>query len=168
LSSFADAVVPSEMAKRHIPGAVVVVIDAGKVALARGYGFADLATQRQVNPERTIFRLASVSKRITATAALQLVEQERLTLTQDANDLLTGFKIPSFADRPITLHDLLTHTAGFDERLTGVATRDAATLEPLATYLAQTVPPRFVEPGRIVSYSNQGIGFAFALAPSPA
>jgi CubicO group peptidase (beta-lactamase class C family) len=157
LAAFVDAALPVEMAKRHIPGAVLVVVDAGAVALARGYGFADLAAQRHVDSDRTRFRLASVGKVITATAALQLVEQGRLSLTQDVNEVLRDFKLPAFGNRPVTLHDLLTHTAGFEERLTGMAVRSPEQLLPLSSYLAHAMPPRFAEPGRVISYSNHGM-----------
>jgi Beta-lactamase len=58
----------------------------------------------------------------------------------------------------ITLHHLLTHTAGFDERLTGMAARSAEAVQPLAHYLARSMPPTFIEPGRVISYSNHGFG----------
>jgi CubicO group peptidase (beta-lactamase class C family) len=157
LAAFADAVLPADMAIRHIPGAVLVVVDAGAVALARGYGVADIAAQRRVDPDRTRFRLASVGKVITATAALQLVDQGRLSLTQDVNQVLRDFKLPAFGSKPVTLHDLLTHTAGFDERLTGMAVRSPDALVPLSSYLAFAMPPRFAEPGRVISYSNHGM-----------
>jgi CubicO group peptidase (beta-lactamase class C family) len=160
LAVFADAVLPAEMAKRYIPGAVLVVVDAGSPALARGYGVADIAAGRRVDPDRTQFRLASVGKVITATAALQLVEQGRLSLTQDVNEVLRDFKLPAFGSQPVTLHDLLTHTAGFDERLTGVAVRRPEALVPLSLYLALAMPPRFAEPGRVISYSNHGMSLA--------
>lgn len=100
LAAFADGVLPPEMAKRHIPGAVLVVVNVGAVALARGYGLADIAAQRRVDPDRTRFRLASVAKVITATAGLQLVEQGRLSLTQDVNAVLRDFKLPAVFSVP--------------------------------------------------------------------
>ena len=157
VASFADGFFPEEMARRHIPGAVFVFVSGGKLAIARGFGAAQLEPWRAVDPDRTGFRLASVSKVVTATAALQLVEQGRLDLTRDVNAYLENVHIPAFAGTSVTLHDLLTHTAGFDERLIGVAARHATDLLPLDTYLAQSMPPRFIEPGRVVSYSNHGL-----------
>ena len=158
LSEFAAAFFPAEMAKRQIPGAVFVVVVDGEAALARGYGVADVARQRPVNPARTRFRLASVSKVITATAALKLVEAGRLRLHQDVNEVLQSLRIPPRAGAgAVTLHHLLTHTAGFEERLTGLMARRASDLEPLETYLARTLPPRFADPGQVISYSNHGL-----------
>ena len=69
VAAFADEFFPSEMPRRHIPGAVFVFVSNGEIALARGYGAAQLKPPRPVDPVRTVFRLASVSKTITATAA---------------------------------------------------------------------------------------------------
>src|SRR4051812_37818816 len=80
VAAFADGFFPQELARRQIPGAVFVLVSGGEVTLARGFGVAQLEPRRPVDPERTVFRLASVSKVITATAALQLVEQTRIDL----------------------------------------------------------------------------------------
>jgi CubicO group peptidase (beta-lactamase class C family) len=155
VAAFADLFLPQEMARRQIPGAVFVFVTGEEIAVARGYGAAQLVPHRPVDPDRTAFRLASVSKTITATAALQLVEQGRIDLDTDVNSFLRSFHIAA-SRGPITLHHLLTHTAGFDERLTGIAARTAADLQPSARYLAAAMPPTFVEPGRVISYSNHG------------
>jgi len=155
VAAFADAFFPGEMARRQIPGAVFVFVADGTIALARGFGAAQLHPRRAVDPERTVFRLASVSKTITATAALQLVEQGRLALHRNVNDYLQSVQLPA-RHGPITLHHLLTHTAGFDERLIGLAARSAAEVSPLSDYVGRGMPPTFVAPGRVISYSNHG------------
>jgi CubicO group peptidase (beta-lactamase class C family) len=154
---FADEFFPREMTLRQIPGVVFVFVSAGRIAVARGYGAARLEPRRQVDPDRTRFRLASVSKAITATAVLKLVEDGRLDLHRNVNAYLAGFQVNEERG-PITLHHLLTHMAGFEERLTGMAARSPADIRPLADYLARSMPPVFVEPGRVISYSNHGFG----------
>jgi CubicO group peptidase (beta-lactamase class C family) len=72
VAAFADEFFPTEMARRQIPGLVFVFVSGGEIAIARGLGVAQLEPRRPVDPDRTLFRLASVSKTITATAALQL------------------------------------------------------------------------------------------------
>jgi CubicO group peptidase (beta-lactamase class C family) len=145
------------MPRRQIPGLVFVFVSGGDIAVARGFGAAELEPRRLVDPTRTRFRLASVSKAITATAALKLVEDGRLDVHGNVNAHLTGFQVTE--DRgAITLHHLLTHTAGFDERLTGMAARSAEDVQPLTDYPARSMPPTFVEPGRVISYSNHGLG----------
>ncbi len=147
------------MARRRIPGLVLSVVADGKLVAARGYGAAQLDPWRAVDPERTVFRVASVSKVVTATAVMQLVEQRRLDLNRDVNAYLTRFQLPA-RHGPITLHHLLTHTAGFDERLTGMAARSPAEQDPLGFYLARAMPPTFIAPGRVLSYSNHGVALA--------
>jgi CubicO group peptidase (beta-lactamase class C family) len=85
LTAFVDEFFPQEMARRRIPGLVFVFVSGGEIALARGFGVAQLEPRRPVDPDRTVFRLASVSKTVTATAALQLVERGRLDLQTDVN-----------------------------------------------------------------------------------
>jgi len=155
VAAFVEGFFPSEMTRRHIPGLVFVFVSGGEIAIARGFGAAELEAHRPVDPDRTTFGLASVSKVITATAALQLVESKKLDLHTDVNTYLESFKLPARHGR-ITLHHLLTHTAGFDERLTGVAARSPRDLLPSSLYLASAMPPTFVEPGRVISYSNHG------------
>ena len=53
---------------------------------------------------------------LTATAVMQLVEEGKLDLNADVNTYLEDFKIPDTYPQPITLHHLLTHTAGFEDR----------------------------------------------------
>jgi len=157
VAKFANEFFLREMLRRRIPGLVFVLVSGGHIALAQGYGSAELGSKRPVDPNRTRFRLASVSKAITATAALKLVEDGRLDLHRSVNAYLSDFHINDERGT-ITLHHLLTHTAGFDERLTGIAARSPAGLQPLAVYLARSMPPVFVEPGRVISYSNHGVG----------
>jgi len=120
------------MARRQIPGAVFVLVSGGELIVSRGFGAAQLESRRLVDADHTVFRVASVSKVITATAALQLVEQGSLELTSDVNAYLKNLHIPTFAGTAVTLHHLLTHTAGFDERLTGILTRRVTDLREVS------------------------------------
>jgi CubicO group peptidase (beta-lactamase class C family) len=163
LAAFADGFLPSEMARRHIPGAVLVVVSGDRVVAARGFGMADLESGRTVDADRTLFRVASVSKIVTTTAALQLVERGRLDLTKDVNAYLRSFQLAPYRGGPVTLHHLLTHTAGFDERLTGLLCRQSTERQPLASYLAQSMPPQFAIPGEVISYSNHGMSLVALL-----
>ena len=129
VSAFAEEFFPRAMAARHIPGLVFVFVSGGATVISRGLGADRLEPYRPVDPARTMVGLASVSKTITATAAMQLVERGQIDLHRDVNGYLKSFQLA--ADHgPITLHHLLTHTAGFDERLTGVATRSPRELLP--------------------------------------
>ena len=102
------------MAALGVPGVSVAVLLDGELAWARGYGFADLESERPVNP-RTLFQAASISKPVAALAALQLVQEGRVALDADVNRYLTTWRVPANAfttEAPVTLRGLLTHRAG--------------------------------------------------------
>lgn len=159
-AAFADAFFSAQMDTLHVPGAVFVMVQDTSVLLAQGYGIADLATGRTVDPATTLFQVASVSKLFTATAVLQLAEEGQLDLQTDVNTYLQALQVPSAFGEPVTLHHLLTHTAGFDERNIGYLARDAASVQPLGSYLSDRLPSRTLPPGTVLSYSNHGYGLA--------
>ncbi len=160
LQAFVDPYVAQSMAAAHVPGAAVVFVKDGKILYARGYGFADLARRTPVDPERTVFRVASVSKLVTASAVMQLVDRGQVRLDADVNHYLRGFQVPATYPQPVTLSDLLTHTAGFEDRNIGRATLTSANFPSLQTYLATRTPQRVTPPGTLYSYSNYGFALA--------
>lgn len=151
--------VAEEMEQSHIPGAVLVVVRDGRVYLARGYGYADLEQRRPADPERTIFRIGSISKAFTATAVVQLADRGRIGLSDDVNRHLTDWTLPTPYGRPITFAHLLTHTAGLDEINQGRKAPSAGEVLPLGTFLRDRLVPRFA-PGDRSSYSTYGIALA--------
>lgn len=157
---FADSLMTAQLAKQHIPGATLAVVREGRIVFARGYGYADLERRTPVDAERTMFRVASVSKLLTATAAMQLVEQGRLDLHADVNEYLGLFKVPPTYPRPVTLFDLLTHTAGFDESNIARKAHRPSDVKPLGDYLARRLPSRVRPPGELICYSNHGMSLA--------
>ena len=78
LERFTDEIMAVELPRCHVPGVVFVLVKDGQVFFAKGYGYADLETKRPVEVEKTLFRVYSVSKSVTAIAAMQLVEQGKL------------------------------------------------------------------------------------------
>lgn len=159
-ATFFDAQFPERMRHWHIPGAVIVVVQDGKPVFARGYGYADVEKKRPVIPDRTEFRIGSVSKLFAATAVMQLVEKHQVDLRADVDQYLKAFQVQDPYARPVTLADLLTHTAGFDERVIGLAARHPSQVKPLGEFLAANLPPVVREPGSAYSYSNYGMALA--------
>ncbi|MFW6200688.1 MAG: serine hydrolase domain-containing protein, partial [Gemmatimonadota bacterium] len=88
LEAFFAGLMADQLEARNVPGAVVSVVQDGEVVFARGYGHADVAAREPVDPETTLFRIGSVSKLFTYTAAMQLVEEGLLDLDADVNDYL--------------------------------------------------------------------------------
>jgi CubicO group peptidase (beta-lactamase class C family) len=100
----------------HVPEVSIALFEHGQVAWARGYGLADMAANKPVTPE-TLFQAASVSKSVTALAALRLVQQGKLDLDEDVNRKLASWKVPDnefIKNEKVTLRRLLSHTAGFN------------------------------------------------------
>ena len=121
-----DAVLRQAAEAKQVPGVVAVTATEKGVFYEGAFGKRDLAAGTEMTTG-TIFRLASMTKAVTSVAAMQLVEQGKLTLDDPiakvlpqlaAPQVLTGFDAAGApqlrpAKHPITLHHLLTHTAGF-------------------------------------------------------
>lgn len=159
LDAWLDGYLPYALQTGDIPGAVVVVVKDGKVLTSRGFGFANVEKRTPVDPERTLFRPGSISKLVTWTAVMQLVESKKLDLDRDVNTYL-DFNIPPHDGQPVTLRQLMTHTAGFEEAAKDIIFYDAAHLRPLGALLKTWVPERIYVAGTTPAYSN----YATALA----
>src|SRR5437762_986537 len=157
--TFLDALIPSQLRNRNIAGAVVSVVKDGQVLFQKGYGYADVEAKKPVLPDQTLFRPGSISKLFTATAVMQLVEQGKLDLDRDVTDYL-DFTIPETYPEPVTLRQLLTHTAGFEETLKNLFVGHQTDMKPLRAYLVNQMPARIFPPVKVPSYSNYGFTLA--------
>lgn len=160
LEAFIDGIMTAHMRSHHIAGITFSLVKDGEIFFAKGYGYADIQKKRPVIANETLFRPGSVSKLLTWTAVMQLVEQGKLDLNTDINNYLTQFKIPETFPEPITLAHLMTHTPGFEEMVSEMAVRRAEDLAPLGDYLAAKIPARVFPPGELTAYSNYGTALA--------
>lgn len=156
----------SLMGRTNAPGMVFGIVKNGELAFVRGYGKSNLINNEPVTPD-TVFRIASVSKIFTAIATMQLIGQGKIQLNDPAEKHLTSFKIRKFKanDPPITIKQLLTHTAGIGEfaplrgylppnTFFGVGLKGRP-LPPLSQlYRGELRPDR--SPGAAWSYANHG------------
>src|SRR5215204_4549329 len=159
LEAFLDKLLGKEMKKHHIAGAAVSVVKDGKLFFAKGYGDADLKKGVPVDPERTTFRIASVTKLFTWSAVMQLAEQGKLDLNADINTYL-DFRIPDTYPQPVTLKDLMTHTAGFEDLYYERLAKDPNELVPPREWLVSHMPARVRPPGEVAAYSSYGAALA--------
>lgn len=159
LNAWLDGFMPHSLAIADIAGAVVVVVRNGEVIAQRGFGYSDMASRRPVDPERTLFRPGSVSKLVTWTAVMQQVEQGRLDLDADVNQYL-DFEIPPYQGQPVTLRQIMTHTAGFEEQLKNLIGHDRDAVPPYDELLRRWVPERIFAPGTTPAYSNYATSLA--------
>jgi CubicO group peptidase (beta-lactamase class C family) len=159
LDSFLDGVMPLQLAREDIAGAVVLVVKDGKVLFAKGYGYSDVSKRAPVSPEGTLFRPGSISKLFTWTAVMQQVEQGKIDLDRDVNDYL-DFKIEPKFGKPVTMRNIMTHTAGFEETAQDLITHDPKKLTSLGDYLKTHQPQRIFPPGTTPAYSNYATSLA--------
>ncbi len=106
--------VAERMKQDHVPGVTIAVINNYQVEWAKAYGMADAEAARPVTVD-TLFQAASMSKPVTAMAALKLVEQGTLNLDVDVNKQLKSWQVPEnefTRQHPVDLRGLLSHTAG--------------------------------------------------------
>lgn len=159
LGGLLDPVFAEQMEKLHIPGAVVVIVKDGRIVFTRGYGYADFEKKTPVVPDKTIFRIGSITKVFTATAVMQLADRGRIKLADDVNWHLKDFKVPASYAQPITFANLLTHTSGLDEISPGRRTADESKVVPLGAFL-KTRLVRIQAPGEVISYSTYNAALA--------
>jgi CubicO group peptidase (beta-lactamase class C family) len=155
-----DATLPDALAKTRTPGTVVSVVSGGQTVFAKGYGVADTERGTAFDPDRSLVRIASITKLFTWTAVMQQVEAGKLDLDADVNRYLQPFKIPATYPQPITLRTLMDHTAGFESQIIGTGAETAADVPPLGDYLAHHIPARIRPPGVVSAYSNYGAALA--------
>ncbi len=142
-----DQVIPEQMRADNTPGMAVALTDRERLLRVTTYGFADAAARTAVTSD-TLFEIGSIGKSFTAIALLQLHEAGRLDLHAPVTDYLPWFAVRS-DHAPITVHHLLSHTAGIiggtdfapDARAEVWALRETATGGP---------------PGERFHYSNVG------------
>jgi len=160
VEAWLDGYMPYALKSGDIAGAVVVVVKDGAVLAQKGYGYSDIKSRKPVDPELTLFRPGSISKLFTWTAVMQQVEQGKLDLDTDVNEYL-DFKIPPRDGQPVTLRNIMTHTAGFEEQLKGLMGEEGGEpVKPFGERLKSWVPERIFAPGTTPAYSN----YATALA----
>src|SRR5262245_43595825 len=105
--------VEEHMRELDIPGAALGVVKNGQLEMS-GFGVGSIEDPRPVTPD-TVFELASLSKTVTASAAMRLVEMGKLDMDAPVRRYLPGFRVEDeHASAVVTLRNLLTHTPGWE------------------------------------------------------
>jgi len=168
LSPF-DEAVQKILDQTQAPGAALAVAYEGRLVLKKGYGFADMKASESVK-EDALFRIASVSKPITAAAILTLVEKDRLSLDDKLTDLIDlrpqrGVRMDARISQ-ITVRELLYHSGGWDRALSfdpmfspvtiavAMGEEPPASSETIVRYMLGQ--PLDFDPGSRQAYSNLG------------
>jgi CubicO group peptidase (beta-lactamase class C family) len=152
---FADGIVASIMREHAIPALTLSVVKDGEIILAKGYGHADALRTVPVDPHSTLFRIGSVTKTFTWTAIMQLAEQGRIDLDTDVNAYLGGMQVDAFEGQPLTLREMMSHRAGFEEAgAPHLFETEADEVLPFEAWMRAHVPVRVRPPGEALAYSN--------------
>jgi CubicO group peptidase (beta-lactamase class C family) len=159
IAAIVDPIVEKEIAA-GVPGAAFVFVRNGVVVYERGYGVSDAAARTKVDPQRTVWPIASITKTVTALGALQLVADGRIKLDDDLNKYLKRVQVPAQGYAPLTLRHLLSHTGALDE-IPG-RRYDGKQAPDLAAFLKGKLV-RYREPGKLTAYSTYGIALAGVL-----
>lgn len=166
-----DREVNSFMEARSVPGGALAVVKDRRLIYAKGYGWADRERKIPATPA-SLFRIASISKPITAVGVLKLVEEGRLSLDAKAFDIVRAEPLLKDGQQMdprlvrITVRQLLQHTGGWDRdksfdpmfRATRIAeaTGTAAPAKPEAVIRYMLGEPLDFDPGQRYAYSNFG------------
>jgi CubicO group peptidase (beta-lactamase class C family) len=161
LGAFVDGWMRDAMSRENIAGAAVSIVQGGQVVVNKGYGFSSLAPRRAVDPNRTLFRIGSVSKTFTWILVMREVESGRMRLDAPINRYLPErVRLPGDGGA-IRVRDLMDHTPGLEDRALGqLFEREAGRVRPLDLYLRQERPEVVRPPSRVSSYSNYGVALA--------
>jgi len=144
----APATLQAEMQRLHVPGVSIAVIHDGKIAWAKGYGVTT-AGGAAITPG-TLYQAASISKSVTAVAAMRMVQDGVLALDRPANDYLHTWKLPApGGGDAVTVRQLLSHTAGLT--VSGFPGYAPGTPVPTVLQVLDGVKPAVTEPVRVTA-----------------
>lgn len=149
--------------KYKTTGGVITIAKDGKIVYQYDYGYACKSTKEPVTDE-TYFRIASVTKMVTAIHIMQLVEEGLLDLDQDISDYF-GYKIrnPYYTSTPITLRHLMTHTSSINAAGGYTNDPDGYVWKMLSLERRRTANYYKFSPGSKYTYSNFGAGLMGSL-----
>jgi CubicO group peptidase (beta-lactamase class C family) len=145
--------VNSYVSDHHVPGLSIAVIDRGNVVLVEGYGLADVENSVPATAD-TVYRIASLSKSITATSTMKLVEEGKLTLDAPIHKYC-----PQFPEKPwpITTRELLSHQSGIRDYRNDAETVNTKHYSSIQEALSQFAnDPLDFEPGTKMQYTSYG------------
>ena len=144
------------MAQNKVTGMSIALVDDQRVVWSQGFGYADLERKTSAAPN-TLYRVGSISKLFTVTAAMQLAERGLLDIDQPVQKVLPDFApLGRQPQTTITSRQLMTHHSGLPrDKLSGFHAAAPAPINELAGYFNQTAVA--YPPGHVFSYSNLGI-----------
>lgn len=146
---------------KSTPGAAVVVTKGNEIIFSKGYGYADIDRKTSVDPSSTVFAYGSMNKAFVWTSIMQMVEAGKMKLDQDIRTYFPKEVADQLRyDKPITMLDIMSHTAGYEQHPLSTFTLSKENLTSLEETVLSNQPRQIYDPGKVIAYSN----FATALA----
>ncbi|MEP0987933.1 serine hydrolase [Ekhidna sp.] len=154
-----DSIVHKQMQAKGIVGAAYSIVQTDSLYVSKAFGYANLANEEKLTLEHQ-HMFGSISKLMTTSLITELAEEGSLDLHSDMRS-----KVPYLKLRfPTTLHQLMTHTGGFEEQVLDRTRLIDQEKETLKEYLNRRMPDQIVEPGSVAAYSNHGVALAGLVA----
>ncbi|MGG5372760.1 serine hydrolase domain-containing protein [Enterococcus sp. AZ196] len=142
---------------KKIPGASIGIVQDGEIILTKGYGVSDIEKKTPVDGGKTVFEVGSITKLFTWSMLMKLAEEGKVKLDADIQEYLPKGTLNLTFDKKITILDLMSHTAGFEEKIEGMDLESVEQLKPLKeTVTKENQPKQIYQPGTVTSYSNYG------------
>lgn len=141
------------LGEKNVPGAIFAMVHGDSIVMLRGYGVAHVDKATPVDPTKTIFRVASVSKGVSAIGVMQMVDKGLIDLNEPVNKYLKNFRLPDQLGTTTMAH-LMTHSSGYDQRGSDRRTLDPSKMVPMVKYFPSAMPDQVLPPGKILSYST--------------
>jgi CubicO group peptidase (beta-lactamase class C family) len=156
VKSYVSQLIAHEMGQNKVPGLSIALVDDQRVVWAQGFGFTDLENRVPATPQ-TLYRVASISKLFTATAAMQMSQTGQLDIDQPLQNYLPGFSIKTRQPQaPITLRQLMTHHSGLPgDRFKGFQNPQPRPFAELVNEVADEYSSHV--PDLLFSYTNLGV-----------
>lgn len=157
-----DSIVSEQMQANDLPGLTLALVAGGEIAVLKGYGYSDLAAGKPVDPEQTLFPVGSVAKPVTWLALMQLVEDGLVDLDAPVTTYLPDkIQFEEQVGQPFTVANLMSHSAGFEDRILNIFTYDPDLVPSPEDYFIEFGFPQQVEtPGKFSVYCNDCVVLA--------
>ncbi len=155
VETYVDRFFPDHLTKTHTPGATFILVDRNGPLVLRGYGKHSYENGDPIEPDKHLFRIASITKTMTGLGVMKLVNEGKIDMDADVNEYFTRFQIPDTFAQPITTRHLLQHNSGISDEFVHLNFTEITASRSMGDFLEVHVPQRFFPPGKYGSYTNR-------------
>jgi len=155
VETYVDKFLPAFLENNHIPAATFILVDKNGPLVVKGYGKHSYENGNPIEPDKHLFRIASITKTMTGLGVMKLVNEGKIDLDANVNQYFTRFQIPDTYEQPITTRHLLQHNSGISDEFVSLSFTEIAVHRSMGDFLEQHVPQRFFPPGKYGSYTNR-------------